>query len=96
VLLSPATAERPGTVEVIEVVGGARRVLASSRGELPTLFFGGVTVVRIDGILGVGAFGMTAPILVPQQARGGAVGLIASWNLVRFDNLAFSAQNGPN
>jgi hypothetical protein len=96
VLLSPATAERPGTVEVIEVVAGARRILASSRAELPTLFFGGVAVTRVDGILGVSAFGMTAPIFVPQQARGGDVGLIASWNPVRFDNLSFRAQNGPN
>jgi hypothetical protein len=95
VLLSPATAERAGTLEVIEVVAGVRRVVASSSGQLPLDFFGRVTVSRIDGVLLITAPGMTQSLLVTQQARGGDVGLIASWNFVRFDNVVFSAQNGP-
>ncbi len=97
VLLSPATAQRAGTVEVIEVVAGVRRVLATSNGQLPVGFFGSVSVSRIDGVLRIIAPGMTAPYLtVAQQPRGGDVGLIASWNLVRFDDVVFSAQNGRN
>ena len=96
VLLSPATAERAGTLEVIEVVAGVRRVVASSSGQLPLDFFGRVTVSRIDGVLLITAPGMTQQLVVTQQARGGDVGLIASWNFVRFDDVVFSAQNGPN
>ena len=97
VLLSPATAERAGTVEVIEVGAGARRVLATSSGLLPRGSFGRVTVSRIDGTLRITAPGMSTPyLLVAQQARGGDVGVIASWNLVSFDDVVFAAQNGPN
>jgi hypothetical protein len=95
VLLSPATAERAGTLEVVEVVAGMRRVVASSSGQLPLDFFGRVTVSRIDGVLLITAPGMTQQLVVAQQARGGDVGLIASWNFVRFDDVVFSAQNGP-
>jgi hypothetical protein len=41
--------------------------------------------------------GVSAPYInLTQQARGGDVGVIASWNLMRFDDVVFSAQNGPN
>jgi hypothetical protein len=43
----------------------------------------------------VRAPGMAAPYLtVAQTLRGGDVGLIASWNLVRFDDVVFRAQSG--
>jgi hypothetical protein len=94
VLLSTATAERAGTVEVIEVIAGTRRVVASR--QLTVGSFGRLIVTRIDGVLRISTPGMTTPYLVvAQQARGGDVGLIASWNLVRFDDVVFSTQNGP-
>ena len=98
VLLAAATPQRPQTVEVFEVVAGKRRVLAtSSVGVLPVFSFGDISVSRIDGVLRITAPGMSAPYLtVAQQARGGDVGVIASWNLVQFDDVVFSAQNGPN
>lgn len=97
VLLSVATDTRPGTVEVIEVVAGTTRVLASTDGQLSKFFNNPVSVSRIDGVLRISAPGISAPYLtLRQQARGGDVGLIASWNLVRFDDVVFSAQNGPN
>jgi hypothetical protein len=97
VLLSAATADREGTVEVFEVVAGVRRVLANALGgELPVTSFGRMSVSRIDGVVRVIAPGMSAPgVTVAQQARGGDVGVIASWNLVRFDDVVFSAQSGP-
>ena len=97
VLVSPGTASRPSTVEVIEVVAGTRRVLASSsEGGFSAGFFGRISVSRIDGVVRVTTPGMSAPYLaVTQQARGGDVGLIASWNLVRFDDVVFRAQSGP-
>jgi hypothetical protein len=96
VLLSPRTADRAGSVEVIEVVAGVRRVLASSSdGSLPVGSFGLVSVSRVDGVVRVRAPGMTAPYLtVAQTLRGGDIGLIASWNLVRFDDVVFRAQSG--
>ena len=94
VLLSANTPTRPGTVEVIEVVAGVRRVLASSSDGWG---WGTVSVSRVDGVLRVSLSGAEGAYLtVPQQARGGDVGLIASWNLMRFDDVVFSAQNGPN
>jgi hypothetical protein len=98
VLLSAATPERAGKVEVIEVVAGARRVLASSSdGTLPVGFWESVSVSRTDGVLRIIAPRMSAPYLtVAQPARGGDVGVIASWNLMRFDDVVFSAQSGPH
>jgi hypothetical protein len=98
VLLSARTDTRAGTVEVIEVVAGTTHVLASSTdGTLPVGFFGSVSVSRIDGVLRITAPQMSAPYLtVAQQPRGGDVGVIASWNLVRFDDVVLSAQSGPN
>ena len=97
VLLSVETADHPGTLEVIEVVAGTTHVLVSADAHLSQYFNSPVTVSRIDGVLHISALGLSEPNLtVTQQARGGEVGLIASWNLVRFDDVVFSAQNGPN
>ena len=97
VLLSVPGADRPGTVEVIEVVAGTTHVLASTERQMSEFFNNSVSVSRIDGVLHISAPGLAEPNLsVVQQARGGDVGLIASWNLVRFDSVVFSAQNGPN
>lgn len=95
-LLSPGVVGRAGTLEVIEVVAGVRRVLANSSGQLPVGFWGRASISRIDGVLRITAPFMTELLIVAQQARGGDVGLIASWNFVRFDDVVFSAQNGPN
>jgi hypothetical protein len=93
ILISVGTASHAGSTEVFEVVAGTRRVLAS----LPVGFWGSVRVSRIDGVLRIIAPGVSAPYInLTQQARGGDVGVIASWNLMRFDDVVFSAQNGPN
>ncbi len=75
-----------------------RRVLASSAdGTLPVGFWDSISVSRIDGVVRVTAPAMSAPYLtVAQQPRDGDIGVIASWNLMRFDVVVFSAQNGPN
>jgi hypothetical protein len=40
---------------------------------------------------------MSAPYLTLRQdgGGGGVAGVIGSWNLVRFDDFVFNAQNGP-
>ena len=44
----------------------------------------------------VAVTGMSAPsITLRQKPAGGVVGVIGSWNLVRFDDFVFNAQNGP-
>jgi hypothetical protein len=97
VLVSPSASGRASTLEVIEVVKGVRRVLATANPEaFPAGFVGRIGVNRIDGVVRIWTAGTTVPdLVVRQQARGGNVGVIASWNLVRFDNVVFSAQNGP-
>lgn len=98
VLVAPRTATRAGTVEVVEVVAGVRRVLASSNDlQLVAGQWGEVNVSHIDGVVRVGVTGMSAPyITFRQQDAFGAFGLIASWNLVRFDDVEIRTQNGGN
>jgi hypothetical protein len=97
VLISAKTATRAGKVEVIEVVNGQSRVVASSTDtQLAAGQWGEVSVVRADGVVRVAVTGMSAPyITLRQDSRGGVVGVIGSWNLVRFDDLVFNAQSGP-
>jgi hypothetical protein len=48
------------------------------------------------GVVRVAVTGMSAPsITLRQKPAGGVVGVIGSWNLVRFDDFVFNAQNGP-
>jgi hypothetical protein len=98
VLVSARTASRAGTVEVIEVANGVRRVLATSTDtQLATGQWGEVSVVRADGVVRVAVTGMSAPYITPRQNGGNTiVGVIGSWNLVRFDDFVFNAQRGPN
>jgi hypothetical protein len=100
VLISPNNATHPGGVlEVIEVVGGARRVVARATGSEPPYrvspdFFAGqfgrVSVARNDGATCVIAGSVR--ITIPQaEVEGGSVGIIGSWNLVRFDDFVLGA-----
>jgi hypothetical protein len=98
VLVSAKTATRAGKVEVIEVTNGVQRVLATSTDtQLAAGQWGEVSVVRADGVVRVAVTGMSAPYITLRQAErgGGLVGVIGSWNLVRFDDLVFNAQSGP-
>lgn len=97
VLVSAKTATRAGTVQVIEVVNGVTRVVASSTDtQLAAGQWGEVSVVRADGVVRVAVTGMSAPYITLRQTPvGGVVGVIGSWNLVRFDDLVFNAQSGP-
>jgi PKD repeat protein len=98
VLVSARTASRAGTVEVIEVANGMRRVLATSTDtQLAAGQWGEVSVVRADGVVRVAVTGMSAPYITLRQNSGTTiVGVIGSWNLVRFDDFVFNAQRGPN
>lgn len=97
VLVSAKTATRAGTVEVIEVANGVRRVVASSTDtQLAAGQWGEVSVVRADDVVRVAVTGMSAPYITLRQAHSfGVVGVIGSWNLVRFDDFVFNAQGLP-
>jgi hypothetical protein len=72
VLVSARTASRAGTVEVIEVANGVRRVLATSTDpQLAAGQWGEVSVVRADGVVRVAVTGMSAPYITLRQ-NGGA------------------------
>jgi hypothetical protein len=59
--------------------------------------WGEVSVVRADGVVRVAVTGMSAPYISLRQNSGSTVvGVIGSWNLVRFDYFVFNAQRGPN
>lgn len=98
VLVSPRTTNRPGTIEVVEVVNGVSRVLIrGSDAQLRAGQWGEVSVSRIDGVVRVSTTGTIAPYLtVAQQGTGGQVGVISSWNMVSFDDVVFRTQTGPN
>jgi hypothetical protein len=98
VLVSPRTTNRPGTIEVVEVVNGVSRVLIrGSDAQLRAGQWGEVNVSRIDGVVRVSTTGTIAPYLtVAQQGTGGQVGVISSWNMVSFDDVVFRTQTGPN
>ena len=97
VLISPRTATRLGTVEVIEVRNGVRKVVASSTDvNVVAGRWSEVSVSRVDAVVRVAATGMSAPFITLRQGTtGGHLGVIASWNLVRFDDVVFRAQSGP-
>jgi hypothetical protein len=98
VLVSPRTATRAGSVEVVQVVNGVRHVLASSSDtQLAAGQWGEVTVSYIDGVMRVAVTGMAEPYLTfapPAQYRiGPRFGLIGSWNLVQFDDFVVHTQS---
>lgn len=100
VLVSPSTSDssgfHPGTAQIIDVVAGVRRVVASSTNvSLPLQFFGDLSISRVDGVVRVATSGLSEPFVVRLPARGGDIGLIASWDLVQFDDVVFRSQSGP-
>jgi hypothetical protein len=81
----------PGALELIEVVNGARRSVAKSG---PVVLspgeWGEIGISRVDGITRVRATDRNQPFLMlaqPNVEQPRAVGVIASWNLVRFDDV---------
>jgi hypothetical protein len=95
VLVSPRTATRAGSVEVVQVVNGVRHMLArSTDSRLAAGQWGEVNVSYIDGVVRVAVTGMSAPYLTfAQQNVGPRYGFIASWNLVQFKDAVFRTQN---
>jgi hypothetical protein len=105
-LISARTANAPGTLEVIEIKNGVRQVVARSTDvTLAGGQWGEVSVSRIDNVTQVRATGIPRPgepvgtpvsqLTLAQPAMGSQVGVIASWNLVRFDDFVLRSQEGP-
>jgi hypothetical protein len=87
--MNPRTGE-PGKLEVIEVRGGLRTVVAQSTVNVSAGKWAALSVSHVDGVTTVRAPGLAAPFLVLAQTEvygSKSLGLIASWNLVRFDDV---------
>lgn len=97
VLISPQTATRGGSVEVVDVVDGVRHVrLTTTDTQVKAGQWGEVSVSHIDGVTRIYVTGMLpGRNTFAQKMTGAQFGVIGSWNLVRFDDLEIRTQSGP-
>jgi hypothetical protein len=90
VLISPGNQNfRIGTLEVIEVRNGVRRVITKAS-EGPNIIgaeWGHISVTRLNDLTRIIAPGTQLVIRQPIVPGTKRVGLLASWNLVRFDDV---------
>jgi len=97
VLISPKTATRGGSVEVVDVVNGVRHVrLTTPSTQVQAGKWAEVMISHIDGVTRIWVTGMLSwNIAFEQQMAGAKFGVIGSWNLVRFDDLLIRTQSRP-
>lgn len=76
---------QPGVLEIFEVTNGVRRVVATRTHTMYKYTWSPLSISRINGVTKINDVDVTQ-----SPVHGGKVGLLARWNVVRFDDVVLA------